>query len=454
MSEATATSGSVSAGMRPTNVRWLILLMLFVVTLINFACRAVVSVAGPDIERTLGLSSVSMGYIFSAFAWSYVLAQLPGGWLLDHLGSKKTYFIALAFWSVFTVLQGAVGFLAGGAAVIAFFVLRLLVGVAEAPAFPANGRITSAWFPDKERGFASAVFNSAQYAGTALFSPIIGLIVHYYGWQAAFFIIGGIGIVLAIFWNKLVYGPKDHPAANAAEVDYIRAGGGLVDLDAKKKSAASQQHVDTMKCLKELLSSRMLLGLYIYQFCINTLTYFFLTWFPTYLVVARHMTILKAGAVSALPAICGFAGGLLGGWASDRLIKAGVSLSLARKIPIIIGMVLAMAMMLANYVDSNVVIIALMSLAFFGKGFGALGWAVVSDTSPKEAGGLSGALFNTFGNAAGIITPIIIGYLVQASGNFNSALIFVGASAAVAILAMVFMVGNIHRFELKDAIAK
>jgi len=434
-----------------TRVRWLVLAMLFAVTTVNFADRATLSIAGADIRTAFGLSPVQMGYIFSAFAWSYVAAQLPGGWLLDRFGSKTTYVFALTLWSLFTTFQGTVGFLTGGAAAAALFALRLAVGAAEAPSFPGNGRITSAWFPANERGLASAIFNSAQYFATALFAPIMGWLVHTFGWQSVFYVMGGLGLALALAWNKVIYGPRAHPWVNQAEIDYIQAGGALVDLDGRK-AASTPPAVDTLACLKELLGNRMLLGLYVFQHCVNVLTYFFLTWFPVYLVTERHMTILKAGFVASLPAICGFVGGVLGGWASDRLIKKGWSLSAARKTPIVIGMLLAMSMMACNYVESDVLVVALMSLAFFGKGVGALGWAIVSDTSPKQAGGLSGALFNTFGNTAGITTPIVIGYILQATGSFAGALTFVGISAALALLSMLLVVGDIHRVELKESL--
>ena len=164
------------------------------------------------------------------------------------------------------------------------------------------------------------------------------------------------------------------------------------------------------------------------------------------------MTILKAGFVASLPAIAGFLGGVVGGWISDRLSRAGYSLSSARKLPIVLGMLLSMSMIACNYIETDALVIAVMSLAFFGKGIGALGWAVVADTSPKEAGGLSGALFNTFGNTAGITTPIVIGYIVQSTGSFAGALVFVGANAAVAIFSYLFIVGDIKRVSLTTSL--
>ena len=198
----------------------------------------------------------------------------------------------------------------------------------------------------------------------------------------------------------------------------------------------------------------MLLGIYLGQYCINALTYFFLTWFPVYLVKQRGMSILKAGFVAALPAICGFIGGVLGGVISDCMLRKGCSLTAARKTPIVVGMLLSTSMVLCNYVDAQWLVVVLMALAFFGKGIGALGWAVVSDTSPKEIAGLSGGLFNTFGNMSSITTPIVIGYIVQSTGSFNGALVFVmwAANCLVAIASATWsVVGEIKRVCLDNA---
>ncbi|TCZ64890.1 MFS transporter [Roseicella aquatilis] len=442
-------SGAEDARPQGSNVRWLILAMLFVLTAINYADRATLSIAGPAASRELGLNSVSMGYIFSAFGWAYVIAQLPGGWLLDRFGSKRVYIGALVLWSLFTILQGFVGVLgAGMAAVVGLFALRFLVGMSEAPSFPANARITAAWFPTAERGTASAIFNSAQYFATVIFAPLMAWIVATFGWQHVFVVMGALGLVFAFVWSRVLYSPKDHPYISKSELDYITQGGALVNMD--QGAAKNADNGPKWAYVKQLLGNRMLLGIYLAQYGITTLTYFFLTWFPVYLVQARGMSILKAGLIASLPAICGFIGGVLGGLISDWLIWRGKSLTVARKIPIVFGMLLSMSMIACNYSDSEATVVAIMALAFFGKGLGALGWAVVADTSPKESSGLSGALFNTFGNVAGITTPIVIGYLIHASGgSFNSALIFVAANAALAIFSYLFVVGEIKRVELR-----
>ena len=205
--------------------------------------------------------------------------------------------------------------------------------------------------------------------------------------------------------------------------------------------------------LGELVRNRMMLGIYLGQLCINAITYFFITWFPVYLVQQRGMSILNAGIVASVPAVCGFAGGVLGGVWSDRLLKTGRSLTVARKTPIVVGMLLSMSMILCNYVDAQWLVVVIMALSFFGKGIGALGWAVISDTAPRQIAGLSGGLFNMFGNISSITTPIVIGTIIQGTGSFNGALVFIGANAAVAILSYLAVVGEIKRLELRPEAA-
>ncbi|TCL34421.1 ACS family glucarate transporter-like MFS transporter [Anaerospora hongkongensis] len=443
-----AVTNSAISMEKKTNVRWIVVAVLFFITVINYADRATISIAGPAIAKELKMDPIAMGYIFSAFGWAYVICQLPGGWLLDKFGSKKVYAFSIFLWSVFTLFQGFVGFLTGATAIITLFCLRFLVGAAEAPSFPANSRIVAAWFPASERGTASAIFNSAQYAATVIFAPIMGWLVHNFGWHYVFTVMGVLGILFVLVWQKYIHNPKEHPMINEAEVQYIEQGGALVNMDQDNK-AGGKQEGPNLHYIKELLRNRMMVGIYVAQYCINALTYFFITWFPVYLVQARGMTILKAGFAASVPAIFGFVGGVLGGVISDYLLKKGYSLSVARKVPIVLGMLLSMSMIICNYVDTQWVIVAIMAMSFFGKGIGALGWAVNSDTAPKQIAGLSGGLLNTCGNLSSITTPIAIGYIVGTTGSFNGALIYVGIHAFLAMASYLFIVGEIKRVELK-----
>lgn len=427
-----------------SHARYLILLMLFLASTFSYGDRVVLSIAAVDLKRNLHIDDLRLGYLFSSFGWAYVAAQLPAGGLLDRYGSKVVYGIGIFGWSVSALLAGCTGYLPVVIAFYALFALRFISGLAQAPVFPGNGRIVAAWFPTSERGRAAAVFNSSQYFSLVIFAPIMGWMVNAGGWRQCFWFTGIIGLLLGAVWFKTIYEVKTHPRISASEIEFIERGGGLASLDASSRGRANTLTLSAIRCL---LSNRMLAGIYLGQYCITTLTWFFLTWFPVYLSQARHLSIVKVGFLAALPGLCGFAGGILGGIISDRLLRAGRTLTFARKVPIVAGMALAMTMIACNYVSTSFAVMVLMSVAFFGKGLGALGWTVISDASPKTLIGVNGGLFNLFGNLAGVTTPIVIGLIVKHTGSFNYALIYVGCTALLAIVAYLPIVGEIKRVE-------
>ena len=329
------------------------------------------------------------------------------------------------------------------------FILRILSGLFQSPVFPGNGRIVAAWFPNSERGRASAIFNSAQYFALPIFAPIFGGLIHRAGWRSCFWFMGALGAVLTIVWftNDL----RRQGASRASRRRKSKSSSAAAAWSTPTPPAAVKKNTLTWATVKMLLSYRMLVGVYIGQYCITTLTWFFLTWFPLYLSQARHMSVLKVGFAAAVPGLCGGIGGILGGIISDWLLHRGHSLSFARKLPIMAGMALSMTIIACNYAPSQSLMLFFMSLSFFGKGIGALGWTVVSDTSPKGMVGMNGALFNLFGNMAGITTPLIIGSIVDKTHSYNGALIFVAFIAFCAIVSYGPIVGEIKRLGLQYA---
>ncbi|WP_033923962.1 MFS transporter [Sphingomonas sp. 35-24ZXX] len=429
---------------RPTRIRYRIIVLIFAITTLNYADRATFSIAGGAASSELGLDAVETGYILSAFAWAYVLAQIPGGALLDRFGTKSVYVAAIAIWSACTAVQGFVGWLPGLTAVTTLFAMRFLVGLAEAPSFPGNARLVSAWFPARERGTASAIFNSAQYFSLVAFAPLMGWLVHEFSWRAVFWVMGVLGLLAALIFQLFIHGPDRHPAINAAEIELIRDGGGQINLE----GVSGSTKVFDWANIRRLLASRMMLGIYLGQYCINVLTYFFVTWFPIYLVSERGLSILQAGFAAAVPAICGFVGGLAGGVISDKILARTGDIDRARKVPLVSGMLLATTILGCVWAKQEWMVIALMSLAFFGKGVASLGWAIMADVAPRQLAGLSGGVFNMFGNTAGIITPIVVGYIVATTGSFDFALGFVAFHCLITIVAYTVIVGPIRRLEL------
>jgi len=421
---------------RRSNARLVILVLITIGTMINYLDRAVMGVAAPSLSADLGFGAAVMGIVFSAFSWSYTAAQIPGGVFLDRVGARMTYFLSVTIWSLFTLAQGLVSGLAG------LIGCRLGLGVAEAPCFPANSRVLSTWFPQHERARANSAYSVGQYFGLAFLSPLLFWIVGTFGWRAVFYVAGVLGLIFAPFWYWLYRDPHNSKRVNQAELDYIAAGGGL-GSDAPRRTFSWAD-------MWFLLRQRQILGASIGQFAGNSTLVFFLTWFPTYLATERQMDWLKVGIFAMLPYIAASVGVLVGGWISDTLIKKTGSANLGRKLPIVGGLLLASTIVSANYVDNNVVVIAIMSLAFFGQGMVTLGWTLISDVAPKPLIGLTGGVFNFVTNLAGIITPMAIGFIVAATGSLVGALAFIGALAIIGALSYIFILGDVVRVSMPD----
>nr|WP_150695745.1 MFS transporter [Pandoraea terrae] len=421
-----------------SNARYKILALLAIGTMINYLDRTVLGVAAPQLTKELGIGAAVMGIVFSMFSWSYVLAQVPGGIVLDRFGSKLTYYLSMTFWSLFTLTHGLVTGLGG------LIACRLGLGLAEAPCFPVNSRVVATWFPQTERAMATGTYTVGEYIGLAFFSPVLFAIAGAFGWRALFITVGVVGVLFGLVWWRCYREPQDHPGANAAELAYIQR-----DEPATPVAAAERQPF-SWKTVGKLIRRRQLLGICIGQFAGNSTLVFFLTWFPTYLATERHMGWLKIGFFAILPFIAASVGVMFGGSFSDWLLRRGRSANVARKLPIIAGLLGASSIVAANYVDNNAAVIAILSVAFFAQGMAALGWTLVSDIAPKNLLGLTGGIFNFAANLAGIVTPLVIGFIVAATGSFVWALTLIGAIAIVGALSYIFVVGDIKRIVLED----
>lgn len=417
-----------------TRKRWFMLFLLFLLTAINYLDRTNMAVAASSMSNELGFNAATMGLLFSAFSWAYGLMQIPGGWFIERFGSRIAYTASLFFWSLFTMIMGLAH------SFTALFGIRLAIGAAEAPAFPTNSRVVATWFPSQERATATSIYTAGEFIGLAFLTPVLFWILENYGWREIFYVTGFVGIVASFVWFFFYRDPGPKSGANEAELDYIREGGGL------GAQAAVKQKI-TWSQITELFKHRQLLGIYLGQFANTSTMFFFLTWFPSYLVMAKNLPLLKAGIYAVIPYIGALIGVLLGGRWSDTMLRHGASLSKARKLPIICGLVCSMTIMGANYVDSLNAVIAIMALAFFGQGMAAIVWSTVGDVAPADSIGLAGGVFNFIGNLAGIITPIVIGIIVQMTGSFVGAMLFVGCIAALGVFSFVFIVGDMKRVE-------
>ncbi len=425
--------------MNAPRIRFRILALVFGCVVINYMDRANVSVAGATLSAELGLSPVRLGYVFSAFGWTYAALQIPGGLLANVVAPRVLYALSLGLWSGATLVQGAVGSFA------ALFGLRLAIGAFEAPAYPVNNRVVTAWFPENERATAIACYTSGQYVGLAFLAPAMAGLLGLFGWRSLFVVTGLVGIGWGVCWYLLYRDPRAHPRVSSAEIDEISRGGGLID-----NSSTQRSHTDwrqRWQAGSHVFRHRKLWGIYLGQFSVASTSWFFLTWFPTYLEKYRGIALVKTGVLASIPFLAALVGVLTSGFVSDLLTRRGVAAGVARKAPVIAGLALSTTIVGANYVERTPLVIFFLALAFFGNGMASITWVFVSLLAPRTLIGLTGGVFNFFGNLSGIVVPVAVGYLVR-GGDFSPALVFVGMLAVLGIASYVFLVGRIERIEV------
>ncbi|WP_116049279.1 MFS transporter [Amycolatopsis palatopharyngis] len=420
---------------KASRVRVLVAVMLFVTVVINYLDRSNLSIAMPAIAEEMDLSKAQQGLLLSAFGWTYAALQIPGGWLVDRIQPRVLYPVCLILWSLATFFMGILG------GFVALIALRMLVGVFEAPAYPVNSRVATMWFPERERATAIGFYTSGQFIGLALLTPVLSWLQAVVSWHWVFIATGLVGVVWGVFWY-LGYRDPRQSRANEAEIELIRSGGGLVDLvrEQPERTRITRGDVATV------LGRRKLWGIYLGQFCLTSTLWFFLTWFPTYLVEYREMDYIKSGFLASLPFIAALVGVLTSGVLSDFLVRRGASLGMARKGPIITGLLLSTVMVTAGFTDSTAVVILILSIAFFGNGLASITWSLVSTLAPQRLLGLTGGMFNFIGNLSSIATPIVIGFLVT-EDSFAPAFGYMSAITVLGVLSYVLLVGRVERVQ-------
>jgi sugar phosphate permease len=405
-----------------------IVLLLLVAIVINYTDRVNLSYAAPMFMKQFHMGHAGMGIVLSAFLWTYFLVQIPMGLALDRLGVRWLYGAAAVVWGGATMLTATatgLGSLVGW---------RVLLGVGEGPAFPATTKVMGIWVADQERGLAASIAGVAGIPiGVFISSPFIGWLLAAYGWHSIFIVTGSVALLWAIVWVIYYRNPEDHPGANEVERRFL------------VENIAKISRTDTVEraSWKQLLSNRNVLGLSLGHAAMLFNLYFLLSWLPTYLIEQRHLSTLHTGIYGSIPWLFGLLGVIVGGRGSDILIKRGWPIIKARKVFLVLGMLLAMSCLLSTFVASLTAAIAYLSLAVFGIFLtNSVVWAANAEVSPLRQGGVVAAIENCFGNVGGLLAPVIVGFLLQATGSW---------AVPMAAAAVVALVGaGIYLFMLSD----
>jgi len=416
--------------------RWTMIALCFLASTINYIDRANLAVAAPFIQRELHLSAATMSFILGAFFWTYAAMQIPFGWAADRIGPRITMAVAVVWWSAFTMVTGMMRSVPG------LMTARLLLGAGEAGAYPSCAKVVSAWFPRSERGFASGIFTSGVEIGSALALPIVAWAIGEFGWKWSFFVTGTFGFVWVVVWLIVYRDPERHPRVSP---DELRA----LQLARSAMPAANVAAANVRWTV--LLRHRTVLGMMLGFFCMNFVKYFFITWFPSYLMSARGFSLAQLGTLGMLPALCAIPGSWIGGATSDMLFRRGWSMTAARKTCLATSMLLSSAITLCAFAESRGVALVLFALTYFCLSFtSANAWSLPADVAPTpgHVATLS-AIQNTASNVAGILTSTFTGVMLMLThGSFVVPLVTAGAFCVIGACSYLFIVGPVEPIRL------
>ncbi|GAB3628952.1 putative glucarate transporter [Pandoraea terrae] len=405
-----------------------IAVFLFSLAMINYMDRIALSIAAAPIKTEFNLSTVSMGYLFSSFIWSYALFLLPMGLLLDRFGTKRIAGLGIFIWSAATALTGFAGSFAS------LLSARLVMGSGESCSNPVGAKVIRQWIPAGERGLVTALFNSGSYAGPAICSVLLAYLVAAFGWRVSFVIAGGIGFVWLFAWLTFFNTPEKAPWLKEDERGKI-----LREREVKVGGAVVTQPAQG---LWGLLKTRTLWGLAITQGCNVYTQYLFLTWLPSYLQATRHLSIAKTGLFAAVPYAVSVILCVLAGRFSDMYVKRGGGVASGRRRNAVALAMLTGAVILAVPFTSNMtVLLVVFSVTLTGiAATTSLNFALLNDLLPSAKDvGKAMAIVVVGGNIFGMVAPIATGYVIAETGSYDWAFGIAGillVAGAVIVLTM------------------
>jgi len=412
------------------NLRWTLVLLLFLVYMINYLDRVALSLTVPLVEKDLAINAEQFGMIFGSFFFGYALFNFVGGLATDRFGPKIVLAVAVGAWSIFCGMTAlATGFWS-------LLILRVLFGMAEGPICASANKAINGWFPKKQAATAMGLLSAGSPLGGAVAGPIIGYLALAYGWRPAFIIVCCIGLVWMTFW---LFFAADNPAKSKRVSEEERL------LIERLKAANPNDEADLSETAHPFgyyLCQPIILVTAFAFFCYNYILFFFLSWFPAYLVQAHGLDIKSMSITTMIPWIVGFVGLALGGWISDKIFNITGKLLLSRKIVLVVSLLAAaICVALAGTIKEVVPAVMMMSVSiFFLYITGAIYWAIIQDVVHKSRVGSISGFIHLVGSLSGIIGPIVTGFIVQHTGKFDSAFVLAGAVAALGAFLVLFVI--------------
>ncbi|MEM6832028.1 MAG: MFS transporter [Pseudomonadota bacterium] len=413
-----------------SNMRWRVAALLFVVTVINYIDRQSLAVASPVILEEFGLTTAQYGVITSAFLIAYAIGQALSGQIIDRLGVKKAFSLAVFFWSLACMAHAV------GRGFASFLTARAVLGLFESANHPSAIKTISLWFPKLERSLGVGIFLAGASLGAAIAPPLLGTIIFYFGWQMAFVVSGLLGFVWIALWLAFFHLPKDHPSISSSEREYILAGQDGANGEAKRPP------------LKAMLARRDVIGLMLARFFGDNIFLFYTFWLPVYLSQDRGLNILEIGYFAWVPFVFTDLGSLTAGWFGGKLMKMGFSLNASRKIMLWIAAALVPMSFFAVWVDEVLLAVLLIGFAMFFNQFKSV--VVVglpADLYPSHYVATIWGFLGAAGSLGGFIVSPIIGYVVE-SYSFVPVFIAISFFPALSALIITLFVPQIRMMDV------
>jgi ACS family D-galactonate transporter-like MFS transporter len=411
--------------------RWGIAWLLGLGVLVNYFDRVNLSVSHAALYTAFGISNITFGYLSGAYNWTYAMCQLPVGVLLDRFGVRRVGRISTLLWSVASFAAAMTPGIHG------FFAARLVLGVGEAPTFPANAKAIGLWFPSRERSFATAIFDAAAKFASAIGIPVIGVLLLKFGWRWSFAITGLVSLLYFALFSKIYRDPDEDPALSEIERQYILEDAHL---------PASQDTEPAKASLGYLLRQRKVLGMAIGFGSYNYVFYLLLTWLPSYLSAALHIDLLHSFLYTSAPWLFATFCDLAAGLGSDALIQRGWDASRVRKTVLVCGTTFGLGILGAAHAHTAAQALLWISLSIGGLSAAApIGWSIPSMIAPRGSVGTVGGIVNLSNQISGIAAPIITGYVVAATRSYAWAFRIAAIYLCLGIGSYILLLGKIEQ---------